>query len=39
MWLRARGIRVLHILDMDHWVAHPYTAPARIVDGRLSYAG
>ena len=36
--LRSRGIEVVHILDAKHSVVHPYTAPARIVDGRLSYA-
>jgi uncharacterized protein (DUF488 family) len=35
--LRARGIEVLHILDSTHCAAHPYTSPARIVEGRLSY--
>ena len=37
--LRARGIEVLHILDSTHCAVHPYTSPARIVEGRLSYAG
>lgn len=37
--LRVRGIEVAHILDARHCVAHPYTSPARIVEGRLSYAG
>lgn len=36
--LRARGVDVLHILDGERAVPHPGTAPARIVDGRLSYA-
>jgi uncharacterized protein (DUF488 family) len=36
--LCARGITVLHISDARHTVPHPLTAPARIVDGRLSYA-
>lgn len=36
--LRARGIEVMHILDARHAVLHPYTAPARIVGGLLSYA-
>jgi uncharacterized protein (DUF488 family) len=35
--LRARGIEVTHILDAGHCVTHPYTSPARIVEGRLSY--
>ena len=37
--LRVRGIEVLHILDERHCVTHPYTSAARIVEGRLSYAG
>ena len=35
--LRVRGIEVVHILNAKHTVVHPYTAPARIVHGRLSY--
>jgi uncharacterized protein (DUF488 family) len=37
--LCARGITVEHITDARHTVPHPLTQPARIVDGRLSYAG
>jgi uncharacterized protein (DUF488 family) len=36
--LRVRGIEVVHIVDAKHTVVHPYTPPARIVHGRLSYA-
>jgi uncharacterized protein (DUF488 family) len=36
--LRIRGIEVVHILDAKNTVVHPYTSPARIVQGRLSYA-
>jgi uncharacterized protein (DUF488 family) len=36
--LRVRGIEVVHILDAQHSVVHPYTSPARIVQGRLTYA-
>lgn len=36
--LKLRGIEVIHILDATHETKHPYTSPARIVDGRLSYA-
>jgi uncharacterized protein (DUF488 family) len=36
--LCVRGIEVVHILDAGHAATHPYTAAARIVDGRLSYA-
>lgn len=35
--LCVRGIEVVHILDAGHTAIHPYTAPARIVHGRLSY--
>ena len=35
--LRVRGIEVVHILDANHAIVHPYTSPARIVQGRLSY--
>lgn len=35
--LRVRGIRVIHVLDLDKTVEHPFTAPARVVNGRLSY--
>ena len=36
--LKLRGIEVIHIIDATHSAAHPYTSPARVVDGRLSYA-
>jgi uncharacterized protein (DUF488 family) len=36
--LCIRGIEVLHILDEQSAVRHPYTSAARIVEGRLSYA-
>jgi uncharacterized protein (DUF488 family) len=36
--LCLRGIRVVHILDESHTAVHHYTSPARIVQGRLSYA-
>lgn len=35
--LCVRGIEVVHILDAKHTIVHPYTSPARIVQGRLSY--
>ncbi|MEO5560015.1 MAG: DUF488 domain-containing protein [Dokdonella sp.] len=35
--LTLRGIEVVHILDATHSVVHPYTSPARIVQGRLTY--
>ncbi|KZC16263.1 hypothetical protein RHOFW510R12_18230 [Rhodanobacter sp. FW510-R12] len=36
--LKLRGIEVTHIIDATHSTVHPYTSPAHIVDGRLSYA-
>lgn len=36
--LRTLGIAVVHILGPTKGVAHPYTAPARVVRGRLTYA-
>jgi uncharacterized protein (DUF488 family) len=37
--LKLRGIEVIHIIDAKHETVHPYTAAARIVAGRMSYAG
>jgi uncharacterized protein (DUF488 family) len=37
--LKARGVRVLHIMGANSVVEHPYTAPARIRHGQLTYAG
>jgi uncharacterized protein (DUF488 family) len=36
--LHVRGVRVVHILAAGHSAAHPFTPPAHLVDGRLSYA-
>ena len=33
----VRGIKVVHIIDETRAVTHPYTSPARIVRGHLSY--
>jgi uncharacterized protein (DUF488 family) len=38
-YLKARGWQVLHILSRGAAEEHPYTEPARIVDGRLDYRG
>lgn len=35
--LCVRGIEVVHILGANKAVVHPYTSPARIVEGRLRY--
>lgn len=38
-YLKARGLEVIHIVNGSRLEPHPYTAAARIVEGRLSYAG
>jgi len=38
-YLKATGSEVLHILSVTKEEPHPYTAAARIVDGKLSYRG
>lgn len=35
--LKARGVRVLHIMGAQRTVEHPYTSPARVVEGQLRY--
>ena len=37
-YLKARGVKVLHILDRGKIEPHPFTSAARIVNGELSYA-
>jgi uncharacterized protein (DUF488 family) len=37
-WLKASGWEVVHILAGGRTEPHPFTVPARIVDGALSYA-
>lgn len=36
-WLKSRGHDVIHILGPGKTEQHPYTSPARIVNGELSY--
>ena len=36
-YLKWKGWTVLHIMDIGKATEHPYTQPARIVDGRLRY--
>ena len=38
-YLKAKEVRVIHILDEKKTEDHPYTSAARIVDGQLSYRG
>jgi uncharacterized protein (DUF488 family) len=35
--LKLRGIEVLHVQDEKHVSPHPYTSPARVIDGELTY--
>lgn len=35
--LKARGMRVVHIMEGPRWVEHPWTSAARIVDGSVVY--
>ena len=37
-WLKVRGVRVLHILDAQHVVEHPYTSAAHVTKGELDYS-
>jgi uncharacterized protein (DUF488 family) len=37
-YLKARGLEVMHILGANKIDSHPYTPPARIVNGELTYA-
>ncbi|HSS17090.1 MAG TPA: DUF488 domain-containing protein [Candidatus Dormibacteraeota bacterium] len=37
-YLKARRIEVMHILDANKTLPHPYTSAARMVNGQLSYA-
>src|SRR3984885_15075957 len=35
--LCVRGIKVVHIIEETRTMTHPYTSPARIFEGRLTY--
>jgi len=36
-YLKSEGWKVMHIMSAGKEVEHPYTAPAKIVNGRLTY--
>lgn len=36
-YLKANGWKVMHIMDFDKAEVHPYTQPARLIDGKLTY--
>jgi uncharacterized protein (DUF488 family) len=37
-YLKAHGWKVMHIMEVNKAQEHPYTSPAKIIDGELSYA-
>ena len=37
-YLKTKGWTVLHIMAVGKVQEHTYTAPARIIDGKLSYS-
>lgn len=36
-YLKVHGWKVMHIMDVDKEQEHPFTAPARILNGELNY--
>nr|WP_294899431.1 DUF488 domain-containing protein [uncultured Pedobacter sp.] len=36
-YLKSKGWKVMHILSKEKLTEHPYTQPAKIVDGELTY--
>jgi uncharacterized protein (DUF488 family) len=38
-FLKSQAFAVIHLLDSQKTVAHPFTSAARILEGRLSYEG
>jgi uncharacterized protein (DUF488 family) len=36
-YLKVRGWTVMHIMDVGKETEHPYTAPAKVVQGKLDY--
>lgn len=36
-YLKVKGWNVLHIMGINNTVVHPYTSPAKIIDGKLNY--
>jgi len=37
-YLKAGGWKVVHIMDEAKATEHPYTAPAKVVQGKLFYS-
>ncbi|MEO6850564.1 MAG: DUF488 domain-containing protein [Mucilaginibacter sp.] len=38
-YLKSKGWKVMHITGIGKETEHPYTAPARIINGELNYTG
>ena len=38
-FLKVQGVEVIHILGPAKTEPHPFTSAARVVEGKLSYAG
>lgn len=36
-YLKAKGWKVMHILELGKTEEHPFTSPARVIEGRLEY--
>jgi len=36
-YLKARGVKVTHIVDLNKTEPHPFTSAARVMNGELSY--
>jgi uncharacterized protein (DUF488 family) len=36
-YLKVQGWKVMHIMSVNKAAEHPYTAPARIINGKLTY--
>jgi hypothetical protein len=37
-YLKISGFEIIHIVDAQHGEKHPFTRPARFIDGALSYS-
>ena len=36
-YLKVKGWKVLHIMGLNNAVEHPFTSPAKVIDGKLNY--
>ncbi|HEY6161476.1 MAG TPA: DUF488 domain-containing protein, partial [Bacteroidia bacterium] len=37
-YLKVRGWKVMHIMGIEKALEHPYTSPAKVSDGKLTYS-